>query len=57
LEDRYNAIIKKGLPKKSKDPGSFNLPVPIGALFLDNALLDLGGKRKYNSFGNAEENR
>jgi len=32
----------KGLPKKSKDLGSFNLHVSIGALFVDNALLDLG---------------
>jgi len=30
------------LPKKSKDPGSFNLPMSIGSLFVDNALLDLG---------------
>ncbi|XP_068481082.1 uncharacterized protein [Phaseolus vulgaris] len=42
LEDRYNVIIRKGLPKKFKDPGSFNLPVSVGALFVDNALLDLG---------------
>jgi len=42
LENRYNAIIQKGLPKKSKDLGSFNLPVTIGALSVDNALLDLG---------------
>ncbi|XP_068498515.1 uncharacterized protein [Phaseolus vulgaris] len=42
LEDRYNVIIKKGLPQKFKDPGSFNLPVSIGALLVANALLDLG---------------
>jgi len=42
LEDRYNAIIQKGLPKKSKDLGSFNLLMSIGALYVDNALLDLG---------------
>ncbi|XP_068475111.1 uncharacterized protein [Phaseolus vulgaris] len=42
LEDRYNVIIQKGLPKKFKDPGSFNLPVSIGALLVANALLDLG---------------
>ena len=42
MEDRYNVIIKKGLPKKSKDPGSFNLLVSIGTLFVENALLDLG---------------
>ena len=41
LENKYNAIIKKGLPKKSKDRWSFNLLVSIGALFVDNALLDL----------------
>ena len=42
LEARYNAIVQKGLPKKSKDLGSFNLPVSIGNLSLDNSLLDLG---------------
>ncbi|XP_068504467.1 uncharacterized protein [Phaseolus vulgaris] len=42
LEDRYSVIIQKGLPKKFKDPGSFNLPVSIGALLVANALLDLG---------------
>ena len=41
LEDKYSVIIRKGLPKKFKDLGSFNLPVSIGALFVDNALLDL----------------
>jgi len=29
LEARYRAIVQKGLPKKSKDPGSFNLFVSI----------------------------
>ena len=42
LEDRSNVIIQKGLSKKFKDPGSFNLPVSIGALLVANALLDLG---------------
>ena len=42
LEDRYNALIRKSLPKKFKDPRSFNLLVSIGALSVDNALLDLG---------------
>ena len=42
LEDRYNVIIQKGLPKKYKGLGSFNLLVSIGALFVDNVLLDLG---------------
>jgi len=42
LEDRYNVIIQKGLPKKSKDPRSFNLPMTICALSMDKVLLDLG---------------
>jgi len=42
LKARYKAIVQKGLPKKSKDPESFNLSVSIGALLMDNALLDLG---------------
>ena len=42
LEDRYRAIVQKGLPKISKDPGSFNLSMSIGTLSMDNALLDLG---------------
>ncbi|XP_068498317.1 uncharacterized protein [Phaseolus vulgaris] len=32
----------KDLPKKFKDPGSFNIPVSINDLFVGNALLDLG---------------
>ena len=36
------SLFEKGLPQKFKDPGSFNLPVSIDALFVDNALLDLG---------------
>jgi len=42
LEDRYNVLIRKIFPQKFKDPRSFNLPVSIGALSVDNALLDLG---------------
>jgi len=42
LNDRYSVIMQKGLPKKSKDPWNFNLPVSIGTLFVDNALVDLG---------------
>ncbi|XP_020203266.1 uncharacterized protein LOC109788842 [Cajanus cajan] len=30
------------LPTKSKDPGSFTLPVTIGSLAIGNSLLDLG---------------
>lgn len=40
LEVGCNAIIHKGLPKKSKDPRSFKLHVSI-ALSVDKALLDL----------------
>jgi len=42
LEAGYNAIVQKGLPKKSKDPKSFNLPVSIGVLFVEKGLLNLG---------------
>jgi len=30
------------LPSKSKDPGSFNILIAMGALSVDKALLDLG---------------
>ena len=36
------SLLKKAYLKKFKDPGSFNLPVSIGALLVANALLDLG---------------
>jgi len=42
LDDTYTVIIQKDFPKKSKNPGNFNLPVSIGALFVDKALLGLG---------------
>jgi len=35
-------MIQKGLPKKSKDPWSFNLHMSISVLFMGKALLDLG---------------
>jgi len=56
LEDRYNVIIQKGLPKKSKDSGSFNLPV-YRCFICGQCLAGFGGKHKSNSFDNAEENR
>ena len=37
-----SAIIQKALPQKSKDPGSFTIPVTIGRLEVGKALLDLG---------------
>nr|KYP48031.1 hypothetical protein KK1_030322 [Cajanus cajan] len=43
LEAGCNAIIiQKSLPQKSRDPGSFTLPVSIGNLSVGKALLDLG---------------
>ncbi|XP_068475201.1 uncharacterized protein [Phaseolus vulgaris] len=42
LEAGCSAIIQKSLPQKSRDPGSFTLPVTIGNLTVGKALLDLG---------------
>ncbi|XP_020205131.1 uncharacterized protein LOC109790396 [Cajanus cajan] len=42
LEGGCSAIIQKSLPQKSKDPGSFTIPVTIGTLLVGKALLDLG---------------
>jgi len=42
LEAGCNAIIQKSLSQKSRDPGSFTLPVTIGNLTVGKALLDLG---------------
>jgi len=42
LEAGCSATIQKSLPQKSKDPGSFKIPVTIGTLPADKALLDLG---------------
>ena len=42
LEAGCSAIIQKSLPHKTKDPGSFTIPVTIGALPVGKALLDLG---------------
>ncbi|XP_068498131.1 uncharacterized protein [Phaseolus vulgaris] len=42
LEAGCSAIIQKSLPQKSRDPGSFTLPVTIGNLTIGKALLDLG---------------
>ncbi|XP_020209659.1 uncharacterized protein LOC109794624 [Cajanus cajan] len=41
LEAGCSAIIQKSLPQKSRDPGSFTLPVSIGNLSVGKALLDL----------------
>ncbi|XP_027347984.1 uncharacterized protein LOC113859396 [Abrus precatorius] len=42
LEVGRSAIIQRSLPQKSKDPGSFTLPVTIGQLATGKALLYLG---------------
>jgi len=42
LEVGCSTMIKKSLPQKSKDPGSFTLPDTIGNLTIEKALLDLG---------------
>ena len=42
LEPGCRAIIQKSLPQKSRDPGSFTLPVTIGNLTVERALLNLG---------------
>ncbi|XP_019431676.1 PREDICTED: uncharacterized protein LOC109338812 [Lupinus angustifolius] len=42
FEAGCSAIIQKSLPKNTKDPGSFTIPVTIGELSVGKALLDLG---------------
>jgi len=42
LEAGCSAIIQKSLPQKSRDPGSFTLPITIGNLTVGRALLDHG---------------
>ncbi|CAL0301721.1 unnamed protein product [Lupinus luteus] len=42
LKAGCSAIIQKSLPEKTKDPGSFTIPVTIGELSVGKALLDLG---------------
>ena len=42
LEAGCNAIIQKSLPQKSKDPGSFTIPVTIETLAVGKAVLNLG---------------
>ena len=37
-----SAVIKKGLPEKMKDPGSFTIPCTIGELDFSKALCDSG---------------
>ncbi|XP_019455124.1 PREDICTED: uncharacterized protein LOC109356251 [Lupinus angustifolius] len=42
LEVGCSAIIQKSLPEKTKDPGSFTIPVTIDELYVGKVLLDLG---------------
>ncbi|XP_057760551.1 uncharacterized protein LOC130980927 [Arachis stenosperma] len=42
LTEECSALIRKGLPPKLEDPGSFFLPCSIGSLFIDKGMCDLG---------------
>ena len=42
LTEECSVILKKKLPPKLKDPGSFNIPCSIRGLVGINALCDLG---------------
>ena len=50
-------LFEKACLKYLRTIKSFNLPVSISALSVDNALLDMRGKYKSNFFGNAKEDR
>ncbi|XP_027337033.1 uncharacterized protein LOC113850656 [Abrus precatorius] len=42
LTEKCSAILKRKLPQKLKDPGSFNIPCEIGNCTVGRALCDLG---------------
>src|SRR3954469_24909302 len=42
LTEESSALLKKKLPSKLKDPGSFSIPCMIGDVKFSNALCDLG---------------
>src|SRR2546430_6038210 len=42
LTEESSALLRKKLPPKLKDPGSFSIPCKIGSLKFENALCDLG---------------
>ena len=42
LTATYSAVIKKNLPEKMKDPGSFTIPCTIGGFEIQKALCDSG---------------
>ncbi|XLT13384.1 hypothetical protein HN51_059074, partial [Arachis hypogaea] len=42
LTEECSALIRKGLPPKVEDPGSFFLPCTIGSIFINKGMCDLG---------------
>ncbi|XP_015949558.1 uncharacterized protein LOC107474454 [Arachis duranensis] len=42
MDKECNALIKKDLPLKKKDPGSFHIPYAIGNTRIDRGFCDLG---------------
>ncbi|GJZ46278.1 DNA-directed DNA polymerase [Tanacetum coccineum] len=42
LSEEYSAVIRRSLPQKEGDPGSFPLPCLIGPMAVKNTLADLG---------------
>ena len=42
LTEESSALLKRKLPPKLRDPGSFSIPCTIGNLHFENALCDLG---------------
>ena len=42
LTEECSSIIKRKIPEKLKDPGSFTIPCVIGELHIEKALCDLG---------------
>ena len=42
LIEECSAILKRKLPQKLKDPGSFTIPCKIGNFIFERALCDLG---------------
>src|SRR3954465_546360 len=42
LTEESSALLRKKLPPKLRDPGSFSIPCTIGSLKFENALCDLG---------------
>ncbi|XP_057747196.1 uncharacterized protein LOC130966414 [Arachis stenosperma] len=49
LTEECSAIIQKKLPRKMKDPGSFQIPCIIGDINIEKALCDLGASINFMS--------